>query len=123
MRACGGGWWPGLVRLGVVADVGGEGAVGARPNEAICYLQPAAHEICVGGRKLIGSAQLRRRGALLQHGSLPLGADIMAIADALVYENEAGGARQRRRNCGAAPVRWWRFWADRRRVGRKRRRQ
>ena len=64
----------GLVRLGVVADAGGEGAVGARPNEAICYLQPAAHEICVGGRKLIGSAQLRRRGVLLQHGSLPLGA-------------------------------------------------
>ena len=98
----------GLVRLGVVADAGGEGAVGARPNEAICYLQPAAHEICVGGRKLIGSAQLRRRGVLLQHGSLPLGADITAIADALVYENEAARAAAkgelRRGACSLAEV-------------------
>ena len=79
-----------------------------RPNEAICYLQPAAHEICVGGRKLIGSAQLRRRGVLLQHGSLPLGADIMAIADALVYENEAARAAAkeelRRGACSLAEV-------------------
>ena len=98
----------GLVRLGVVADAGGEGAVGARPNEAICYLQPAAHEICVGGRKLIGSAQLRRRGVLLQHGSLPLGANITAITDALVYENEAARAAAkgelRRGACSLAEV-------------------
>ncbi len=98
----------GLARLGVVADAGGEGSVGARPNEAICYLQPAAQEICVGGRKLIGSAQLRRRGALLQHGSLPLAADIIAIADALVYEDEAARAAAkgelRRGACSLADV-------------------
>ena len=80
----------GLARLGVVADEAVAATTGGRRNfEAICYLQPAAQEVSVAGRKLIGSAQLRRRGVLLQHGSLPLGADITAIADGLVYEQEA----------------------------------
>ncbi|MCY3836126.1 MAG: lipoate--protein ligase family protein [Anaerolineaceae bacterium] len=84
----------GLARLGVCADAAPADAVAvesAAPNrsEAICYLQPAAQEITVGGRKLIGSAQLRRRGVLLQHGSLPLAADLTAIADALHFNAEA----------------------------------
>jgi lipoate-protein ligase A len=38
----------------------------------VCFERVSAHEICVGGRKLIGSAQLRRRGGFLQHGSIRL---------------------------------------------------
>lgn len=87
----------GLARLGVVADEALAATTGDRRNfEAICYLQPAAQEVSVAGRKLIGSAQLRRRGVLLQHGSLPLGADITAIADGLVYEPEAERAAAKR---------------------------
>ena len=83
-----------LAILGVKADAAlAEGAAPrASASEAICYLLPAAQEICLGGRKLMGSAQVRRRGALLQHGSLPLKATVADIADALVYENAA--ARQ-----------------------------
>ena len=40
--------------------------------EYSCFQESAAHETTVSGRKLIGSAQLRRRSAFLQHGALPL---------------------------------------------------
>jgi lipoate-protein ligase A len=35
------------------------------------------------GRKLIGSAQVRKRGVVLQHGALPLFGDIARICDVL----------------------------------------
>jgi lipoyl(octanoyl) transferase len=35
-----------------------------------CFSQPAGGEVLVGGRKVVGSAQLRQGGALLQHGSI-----------------------------------------------------
>jgi len=37
-----------------------------------CFAVPAAGEILVAGRKLVGSAQVRKRGAFLQHGSILL---------------------------------------------------
>jgi lipoate-protein ligase A len=40
---------------------------------ADCFARPAAHELLdMSGRKLVGSAQARRGGALLQHGSVLL---------------------------------------------------
>jgi len=40
---------------------------------ADCFARPAAHELLdVGGQKLVGSAQARLGGALLQHGSVML---------------------------------------------------
>jgi len=36
----------------------------------VCFDRPSAHEILLDGRKLVGSAQVRRAGALLQHGSI-----------------------------------------------------
>jgi len=35
-----------------------------------CFDRASAHEILLDGRKLVGSAQVRRGGALLQHGSI-----------------------------------------------------
>ncbi len=37
-----------------------------------CFADPAEGEVTAAGRKLIGSAQVRLSGVLLQHGSLPL---------------------------------------------------
>ncbi|HET7296658.1 MAG TPA: hypothetical protein VFI66_05920 [Gemmatimonadales bacterium] len=39
---------------------------------ASCFASPAGGEVLVDGRKLIGSAQVRRRSAFLQHGSILL---------------------------------------------------
>ena len=53
---------------------GASGAAGARAFD--CFAAAAAaHELCAGGRKLVGSAQRRRDGAVLQHGSLRLRPD------------------------------------------------
>jgi lipoate-protein ligase A len=64
-----------LRSLGVAAE---RSAPGARaPGRAVfdCFVQPAADEFCLAGRKLAGSAQRRVGGALLQHGSIRLAAD------------------------------------------------
>jgi lipoyl(octanoyl) transferase len=36
----------------------------------VCFDRPSAHEILLRGRKLVGSAQVRRATAILQHGSI-----------------------------------------------------
>ncbi len=58
----------------------------------VCFEVPSAYEITVAGKKLIGSAQARRKEGVLQHGSLPLTGDLRRITEGLVFEDEA--ARQ-----------------------------
>ena len=41
-------------------------------GSAACFDTPAAYELTVRDRKLVGSAQARRQSVLLQHGALPL---------------------------------------------------
>lgn len=48
-------------------------------KSAVCFDTPSNYEITVGGKKLIGSAQVRRRGMVLQHGTLPLTGDLTRI--------------------------------------------
>ena len=58
-------------------------------SNPVCFQVPSAYEVTVNGRKLIGSAQVRRRGGVLQHGSLPLRGDITRICKVLRFEDEA----------------------------------
>lgn len=68
----------GLALLGVetsAREASADQPTDARAGAAIadCFARPAAHELLdVRGRKLVGSAQARRGGALLQHGSVLL---------------------------------------------------
>lgn len=68
-----------------------------RSTDPICFEVPSNYEITVDGKKLIGSAQARKRGAVLQHGSLPLHGDLSRIAEVLRYESDGDrlAARQR----------------------------
>lgn len=43
-----------------------------RPASAACFDAPSHYEIVYEGRKLVGSAQVRKAGVLLQHGSILL---------------------------------------------------
>jgi lipoyl(octanoyl) transferase len=54
----------------------------------VCFEVPSHYEITVGTQKLIGSAQVRKFGAVLQHGSLPLTGDITRILDGLSMESD-----------------------------------
>jgi len=60
----------------------------AKPNP-ICFEVPSTYEITVNGKKLIGSAQARKKEGVLQHGSLPLTGDLTRICQTLDFENEA----------------------------------
>lgn len=64
-----------LHALGVAAELAGAGARTIAPGLAPCFDEPAPGEIVVGNRKLVGSAQWRQDGALLQHGSILLADD------------------------------------------------
>jgi lipoyl(octanoyl) transferase len=61
----------GLQRLGIGVSLAPESEA---PNRTVrgpvCFDRPSTHEILLHGRKLVGSAQVRRAGALLQHGSI-----------------------------------------------------
>lgn len=48
-------------------------------QSAVCFDTPSNYEITVNGKKVMGSAQVRRRGMVLQHGSLPLTGDLGRI--------------------------------------------
>jgi lipoate-protein ligase A len=61
----------GLRRLGVPATLAPESAAsGPTAHGPVCFDRPSAHEILLHGRKLVGSAQMRRGSAILQHGSI-----------------------------------------------------
>src|SRR5215204_3194775 len=58
----------------------------------VCFEVPCTYEITVNGKKLIGSAQARKKEGVLQHGSLPLTGDLTRICQVLIFENEAARA-------------------------------
>lgn len=70
-----------LRALGVRAELAAPATRALPPGLAPCFDQPSAGEIVVDGRKLVGSAQWRHDGALLQHGSILLRDDQGMIAD------------------------------------------
>lgn len=68
----------GLAELGVEASPAGRAGGSGRapvPSLRACFRDPLPGEIVADGRKLVGSAQWRREGALLQHGSILLEAE------------------------------------------------
>ena len=89
----------GLRRVGLDAlETGRRPAGPARHGpsaDPACFATLSSHEIAVDGRKLVGSAQLRRRDGFLQHGSIPLRTDPGRLA------RSVGGAAD-----GAAELRF-----------------
>ncbi len=81
-----------------IADWAGDNGIHLRPRGVsqplaeepyLCYLRGDSHDLCLGESKIVGSAQRRRKGALLQHGSLllqhsPVAPEILGIQDLLV---------------------------------------
>jgi lipoate-protein ligase A len=79
----------GLARLGAEAATAPEANRAGPDASAACFEVPSAYEIVVDGRKLLGSAQNRRAGYVLQHGSLPLVGDVTRLIECLTVSDEA----------------------------------
>ncbi|MCY3659771.1 MAG: lipoate--protein ligase family protein [Caldilineaceae bacterium] len=94
-RALAGSLRAALATLGVNADPLKARARRMAAVSAACLEQVGSWELAVAGRKLVGSAQCRRHGYVLQHGSLPLDGDPAALAEVLCLDT---GGRERLRN-------------------------
>lgn len=91
-------------------------AVEAEPRYAnhrqagpVCFEVPSDYEITWQGRKLVGSAQMRHNGLILQHGAIPLHGDLAAIAEVLTARPDPDAIRARTATLSAAlarPVSW-----------------
>ena len=76
---------------------GGDADLSTGSHGAVCFDAASDYELTAGGLKLVGSAQARRGGALLQHGSLLLDVDWDAWASVFSYRTEAGRERARQK--------------------------
>jgi len=95
-RRLGEGLADGLRRLGVPAALVARAARGpGGAASGACFLAASWWEVAVRGRKLVGSAQARRRGAVLQHGAVALEEDADRLAAVLRVREE--GERERLR--------------------------
>lgn len=85
--AISGGLVEGLAELGITAEL----AAGTKPGavaSAVCFEAPSMYELVVGGKKLVGSAQTRRSGCLLQHGSILIELDPDLLFSIFNYDTE-----------------------------------
>jgi lipoate-protein ligase A len=65
-----------------VAMASGHAAVRPSGRPVSCFAVPVGGEIVVQGRKLVGSAQVRKRDAFLQHGSILLDGSQSLVSNA-----------------------------------------
>ncbi len=79
----------GLEYLGVHVHKADATARAGPDVSAICFEVPSAYEILtVDGRKIVGSAQVRKRDWMLQHGAIPLWGDVTRLVDFLALPAE-----------------------------------
>ena len=66
-------------------------------HDPVCFQYPSDYEITFHEKKLIGSAQARKKNGVLQHGSIPLFGDISRIIEVLSFsdENKRQDAKER----------------------------
>ncbi|MGI6609009.1 MAG: lipoate--protein ligase family protein [Limnochordia bacterium] len=92
----------GLALLGLRAElakkpVSSQGRAHAHRSEAgvaaACFDAPSWYELVVAGHKVVGSAQVRRKGALLQHGSVPLWLEPERLYGVLRFRSEQNRER------------------------------
>lgn len=59
-----------------------------RNKSAICFNEPSYYEIVVGNKKIVGSAQTRKDGKLLQHGSVLIDININKLTSLFNIKNK-----------------------------------
>lgn len=95
----------GLTRLGVEAAIANPSSTAKPPTDLPCFAEPSKGELVSDGRKLVGSAQWRDSGALLQHGSILIEDDqpMMRLFSISAEHDNVPGAATLSRALGRAP--------------------
>ena len=61
----------------------------------VCFQEPSFNEIVIDKKKVVGSAQTRRKGKLLQHGSILIGIDIKKHASCFMKKPDMNDLKKR----------------------------
>ncbi len=77
-----------------------------RPADGACFAAPVGGEVMVLGWKVVGSAQLRDRGAVLQHGSMLLEDDQDLVRQLAVTPDPRPPAERTLSHLAGRPVAW-----------------
>ena len=75
-------------KLGIELDFGGKGEVNTKFD--YCMLISTGADLCYNGKKLIGSAQCRKEGYILQHGSILYDCDKNLLSEIFKEEVDTG---------------------------------
>lgn len=103
----------GIRSLGIPAELAAlEHGVTARDNrfrQAACFSAPSWYEIVACDKKITGSAQVRRGGIILQHGSIPFDMDYHKLVTCLNTSSDQHAMRVEsmlaRKSAGLAQIR------------------
>ena len=88
----------GLQKSGIPAELKAveKGKKAPSGHSAACFDAPSWYEVILDKKKLIGSAQRRNKGTILQHGSLPIAIDSKKIFNLLKYSSDQQRKKARR---------------------------
>ncbi len=60
----------------------------SKERSSICFERPAFYEMVADGKKISGNAQTRKKGVLLQHGSIPISMNVDMLFDLFLFPSE-----------------------------------
>lgn len=75
----------GFRELGISAEFAIPEGVREKAESAVCFDKSSWYELLVDGKKAAGSAQMRKKGIILQHGSIPIEIDSVKLFDLFSY--------------------------------------
>ncbi|TCP70608.1 lipoate--protein ligase family protein [Baia soyae] len=78
----------GYQNLGIEAELAPPIKASKELHSAACFDAPSDYELVIHGRKAAGSAQVRQKGVVLQHGSILLDLDIDQLFEVLTFSTE-----------------------------------
>ncbi len=78
----------GLEKIGLKCEIKRERPEESYTKSSACFATTSLHEVTAEGKKLIGSAQTRRNGVVLQHGSIPLKNHVKEYAESFNLEEK-----------------------------------
>lgn len=90
------GVYEGYLNIGIPAEFEQAARSSQTGRTPICFEKPAIYEMVVNGKKLSGNAQTRKKGVLMQHGSIPFTMDLDLLFDLFQFPSEK--MRERKRN-------------------------